>query len=153
MKEFFHKIFFITGCYLLATSTCLQAQNITADPEQNNLQLCYTYSKLLNCEIDTLPNPALYQAIYEWLGTPYKYSGDCREGIDCSGFVCMLYQRVFGIELAQSSADIFKDVKPLKKTPSMKAILFFLRSEKKEFHTWEFTSAIISLLMPRCRVV
>jgi len=108
-----------------------QAQDVSSDAEQNNLELCYRFSRLLNCEVDTLTNPVLYQTVYEWLGTPYKYSGDCREGIDCSGFVCMLYQKVFGIELAQSSADIYKEVKPLKKNMLHEGDLVFFKIKKR----------------------
>ena len=106
------------------------AQETTADSEQKNLQLYYNVSKILNKEVDTLANPLLFQTIYEWLGTPYKYAGDCREGVDCSGFTCMLYQTVFGIKLANSSAEIFKEVKPLKKNALEEGDLVFFKIRK-----------------------
>ena len=114
---------------LLAFNQAIQAQNL--DAEQQNLQLCYQFSKLLDCEIESLPEPAMYQTIYEWLGTPYKYSGDCREGIDCSGFVCMLYKESFGLTLAPSAADIYKDVKPIKKASLREGDLVFFKINKK----------------------
>jgi lipoprotein Spr len=106
------------------------AQN--QDAEQENLQLCYQFSKLLNCEVESLPNPAMYQTIYNWLGTPYKYSGDCKTGIDCSGFVCMVYKESFGMTLAESSADIYKQVKPLKKSALKEGDLVFFKIKKKK---------------------
>jgi len=102
-----------------------------ADEEQQNLQLCYQYSKLLNCDIESLPYPQMYQTIYEWLGTPYKYSGDCKDGVDCSGFVNMLYRESFGITLANSSGEIFKDTKPLKKSALKESDLVFFKIKKK----------------------
>ncbi|MEO8088600.1 MAG: NlpC/P60 family protein [Bacteroidota bacterium] len=107
------------------------AQDSAADAEQTNLQLCYNFSRLLGKEIDTIENPLLFQTVYEWLGTPYKYSGDCKEGVDCSGFVCMLYKKVFDIDLAQSSADIFKDAKPLKKNDLQEGDLVFFKIKKR----------------------
>src|SRR5689334_16405164 len=101
------------------------------DTEQEQLQLCYNFSKLLNCEVDSLPDQVMYQTIYDWLGTPYKYSGDCKDGIDCSGFVCMLYKQSFGVTLAQSSADIYKEVKPIKKSALKEGDLVFFKIKKK----------------------
>jgi len=103
-----------------------------ADPEQQELQLCYQFSRLLNCEIESLPDPQMYQTIYEWLGTPYRYSGDCKDGIDCSGFVCMLYKTSFDITLAQSAADIYKEVKPVKKSALKEGDLVFFKINKKK---------------------
>ena len=34
------------------------------------------------------------ETVCQWLGTPYHYSGDSKEGIDCSGFVSMLYKKI-----------------------------------------------------------
>ena len=103
----------------------------SADQEQNNLKLCYEFSKLLGQEIESLPNPVLYETIHDWLGTPYKYSGDCKDGIDCSGFVCMLYQKVYGMELGASAAEIYKSAKPLKKNSLHEGDLVFFRINKK----------------------
>ncbi len=106
------------------------AQDTTADAEQKKLQLYYNVSKILNKEVDTLLNSLLFQTLFQWLGTPYKYAGDCREGVDCSGFTCMLYQTVFGIKLANSSAEIFKEVKPLKKNALEEGDLVFFKIRK-----------------------
>lgn len=119
---------------MLLVSACsinAVAQDTVADKEQRDLQLCFNVSKLLNCEVDTLVNPVLYQTVYDWLGTPYKYSGDCKEGIDCSGFVCMLYKEAYGVKLAQSAADIYKEVKPLKKSALKEGDLVFFKIKKK----------------------
>ena len=120
-------LFFLTVLNLSSA----YSQETANDEEQSELELRFVFSKLLNKEIDTLENPLLFQTVYEWLGTPYKYSGDCRDGIDCSGFVCMLYQKVYGTELAQSSSEIFKDVKPVKKNSLKEGDLVFFRIRKK----------------------
>ena len=128
MKSFGFKEFFLLSTFFI----CFQFSSAQeADAEQQNLQLCYRFSKLLNCEVDSLPYPVMYQTIYEWLGTPYRYSGDCKEGVDCSGFVCMLYNESFGIKLAQTSADIFKETKPLKKSALKEGDLVFFKIKKK----------------------
>ena len=117
---------------LTAANHCFaQEQHSHADDEQENLRLCYNFSKILERETDTLPYPEMYQTIYDWLGTPYKYSGDCKDGIDCSGFVAMLFKKVFGVELAASSAEIYKDAKPLKRTVLKPGDLVFFKIKKR----------------------
>lgn len=39
----------------------------------------------------------------EWHGTPYRYGGMSKRGIDCSGFVYLTYRNKFGIELPRST--------------------------------------------------
>lgn len=41
-------------------------------------------------------------------GTPYSYSGTNEDGIDCSGFTSLIYQRTLGKFLPRSSADQFE---------------------------------------------
>lgn len=54
-------------------------------------------------------NYFLYQEIFSWYKTPYKYSGESEKGIDCSGFVSMLYHKIFHRMLSGGSADILKN--------------------------------------------
>jgi hypothetical protein len=42
------------------------------------------------------------------LGTPYNYSGTTENGIDCSGFTSLVYQRTLGKLLPHSSSDQFE---------------------------------------------
>ena len=41
----------------------------------------------LGIEREPGDNEALYDAIQTWIGTPYKYGGNDRKGVDCSAFV------------------------------------------------------------------
>ena len=38
-----------------------------------------------------------------WLGTPYKFGGTERDGVDCSGFVLRVYKDALGISLPRNS--------------------------------------------------
>lgn len=42
-------------------------------------------------------------AVQPWLGTPYRYGGNDRRGIDCSGFTRQLYKTVAGIDLPRTA--------------------------------------------------
>lgn len=47
---------------------------------------------------------SLFEEINDWLGTKYKYSGQSRNGIDCSGFTNMLYKKVYNKTIDRSSS-------------------------------------------------
>lgn len=53
-------------------------------------------------------NRRLYKEIKDWLGTPYKYAGTGKDGADCSGFVMMVYQAVYGKKLQRNSARMYE---------------------------------------------
>ncbi len=72
----------------------------------------------------------LYLGFYDWLGTPYKYSGTSRKGIDCSGFTKMLMKEAYGHSLTGGSRDIFPLCKPLKKTELNEGDLVFFKIAK-----------------------
>lgn len=48
------------------------------------------------------------QATGSWLGTPYRYGGTTREGIDCSAFTQTIMQSVAGITIPRTSKEQFK---------------------------------------------
>lgn len=46
----------------------------------------------------------LLEEAYDWLGTPYLYGGNDRNGVDCSGFVLQVYLNAECISLPRTSA-------------------------------------------------
>lgn len=48
---------------------------------------------------------ALIREAMSWIGTPYVYGGESKDGADCSGFVMMAYKNALGIKLPRTSAD------------------------------------------------
>lgn len=48
---------------------------------------------------------ALLSAAHTWLGVPYKYGGNDRKGVDCSGLVLQVYKDALGIPLPRNSAE------------------------------------------------
>lgn len=48
---------------------------------------------------------ALIREAISWIGTPYVYGGESKDGADCSGFVMMAYKNALGIKLPRTSAD------------------------------------------------
>jgi hypothetical protein len=45
--------------------------------------------------------------IIDWLGTPYRFGGNTRKGIDCSSFMRMIYENSLNIELPRTANEQF----------------------------------------------
>ncbi len=57
---------------------------------------------------DTHVKKSLRQEIDAWLGVPYRYGGNDKGGVDCSGFVNAIYLSVYHVKLPRTSKDIYK---------------------------------------------
>lgn len=52
-----------------------------------------------------------------WIGVKYKYGGNDKRGVDCSGLTCNIYKKVYNQSLHRSSFDQHsKDVKKVKRS-------------------------------------
>lgn len=80
-------------------------------------------------------NVTLYELVNSWLGVPYLYGGNDRNGIDCSAFVGIVYRQVYGINLHRTSNDILRDVDLISRSQLQEGdILFFTNSKGKVSH-------------------
>lgn len=52
-------------------------------------------------------NKSLYTFIEEWYGTPYRFGGTTRNGIDCSAFTRQLYGDVYNLDILRTSIEQF----------------------------------------------
>lgn len=64
------------------------------------------------------------EAAKPWLGTPYKYGGTTKAGVDCSGFVMQLYKQVLGKDMPHNAAKMYKLGKKVSK-PREGDLVFF----------------------------
>lgn len=53
-------------------------------------------------------NQLLMSEVSAWLGVPYKYAGTDHNGVDCSGLVCALYDKVYCCRLQRNSARMYE---------------------------------------------
>lgn len=58
-----------------------------------------------NASVSTPQSAALVSAARAWLGTPYRYGGEDRKGVDCSGLVLKVYKDALGISLPRNSGE------------------------------------------------
>ena len=70
--------------------------------------LQFKYAMMMDRDVESISNIALYNFIEEWWGTRYRYGGTDKKGIDCSAFVGELVQNIYGITLPRVAKDQFK---------------------------------------------
>lgn len=75
-------------------------------------------------------NEQLYNAIQEWMGTPYKYGGTTKAGVDCSAFVGNIFRQVYKINLHRVANDMLQDVTVVSKDELREGDLVFFTNSK-----------------------
>ncbi|MEO6167843.1 MAG: C40 family peptidase [Chitinophagales bacterium] len=75
----------------------------------------------------SLTNPALFQFMNEWLKVPYKYGGNSKAGVDCSRLSIFMMQDVYHKTISGSSADIFRQTRPVSNEGLQEGDLVFFK--------------------------
>ena len=92
---------FFGGCK--SHEHAVNSGNTSAD-----ISLKKKYAALLGVNENEISNLALYRFIDDWYSTPYKSAGKTKAGVDCSGFVSVLYSQIYKKTISGSSASIFE---------------------------------------------
>ena len=85
------------------------------------------YADLLGVKSSELTNEKLYKLIEEWWHVPYKYAGNGKTGIDCSGFSCVVLKAVYNKEIIRGSAEMYKVTDRVKREDLKEGDLVFFR--------------------------
>jgi lipoprotein Spr len=125
---------FIFAIALLFSVLVAQAQTKTtqkpadekAPDEQESLAKDYL-SQIMGVAMSATSNMKLFHFVYDWIGTPYRFGGSSKRGIDCSAFTKELYSQVFNLDIQRSSRDIFSMVSPVKKDELQEGDLVFFK--------------------------
>jgi lipoprotein Spr len=89
--------------------------------------LQFKYAILLDMPVETINDSKLLELIESWYGTKYKYGGDTRQGVDCSGFARAFMSSYYDVTLTRNSADQYKQcaTKVKKKKLKQGDLVFF----------------------------
>jgi len=84
-------------------------------------------------------NEDLYNAIQSWIGTPYRYGGTTKSGVDCSGFVGNIYQEVYNKKLHRVANDMQQDCTLISRSELKEGdLVFFTNSKGRVSHVGIF---------------
>jgi cell wall-associated NlpC family hydrolase len=73
----------------------------------------------------------LYKEVRLWKGTPYALGGNDKDGIDCSGFVRRVFEKLFGIKLPRDTSQQALVGTPISKSQIRAGdLVFFSRYSK-----------------------
>ena len=81
-------------------------------------------------EIDSCSHYPLYTEIYNWLDVPYRYAGNSKNGIDCSGLTKRIYYKVYNIKLLGSARSIARQTYLIDQEELTEGDLVFFKIKK-----------------------
>jgi len=129
IKKFLLSIIVVL-CSLSAVNAQNKAKETSKLEDPDNLASQY-FSQVMGVAVDATSNVKLYKFIYEWIGTPYRFGGNTKKGIDCSAFTKAIYDKVFNTTILRNSRDIFSMVNPLPKDELKEGDLVFFKIKSR----------------------
>jgi cell wall-associated NlpC family hydrolase len=94
----------------------------------------FKYSIWMNLPVESPVNEKLFGFIDEWYGTPYRYGGSSRDGVDCSAFTSFLMSAVYGLSIPRTSGDQFSVCKKINKGELEEGDLVFFKTRSRITH-------------------
>ncbi len=91
------------------------------------------YSQMMLVEKSAIQNGRLYSFIDQWMGVPYKFGGQDKEGIDCSGLTQLLQQEVYGIQIPRMTSQQVTVIKRKYEEELKEGDLVFFDFDNKQF--------------------
>lgn len=128
IKKFLFSILIIACSYSAALAQNKTKETKVEDPD--NLASQY-FSQVMGVAVKATSNLKLYKFIYEWIGTPYRFAGNTKKGIDCSAFAKTIYEQVFNTTILRNSRDIFSMTIPLNKDELKEGDLVFFKIKSR----------------------
>lgn len=93
------RLYFIVGILLsgLLLGSCGSSRRMARKTTQ-----AAELSEKLGFKVHKKDDLRLFAEAAGWLGVPYRYGGNTRKGVDCSGLVNRIYQEVYRIPLERT---------------------------------------------------
>jgi lipoprotein Spr len=108
-------------------SSCRSHKEITKDDGAKKIK--EKYSQALGVDAHDIKNVKLYSFIDDWYGTPYKYGGKSKTGIDCSDFVSTLQVQVYDKKIFPPAASMYQKCHTISRKDLKEGDLVFFKIE------------------------
>ena len=89
------------------TASAKKKQPHTATKKTHSSNKNAEWFQVLGMTRSQVRSNELYAFVDDWYGTPYKYSGCSKSGVDCSCFTNICYEKVYGKKLSRTAYDLF----------------------------------------------
>ncbi|HEY2581612.1 MAG TPA: NlpC/P60 family protein [Mucilaginibacter sp.] len=132
-----HYLCYILFCSIVILSSCHTKKAVLkgqpGEIVKPQMSIAEKYSVMLNIDKSEIQNGRLYAFIDQWMGTPYKFGGEDKDGIDCSGLVQLLQQQVYGINVPRSTGQQVNAIKRKYEEELIEGDLVFFDYDGKKF--------------------
>lgn len=129
-RDFFALLLFTLSFFILAgCRTSLPKTTENSRPVKSSAYKKYTAK--LGFEVDKTCNLKLLDEVIDWWGTPYKYGGESKSGADCSGFVQMVFLKVYNKKLPRTTKDQYEFCRKINKSHLKEGDLVFFETGGK----------------------
>lgn len=120
----------------LAALTPSEENHFTDLPRKNrkaigielSAPLQFKYAILLDMPVETINDNKLLELIESWYGARYKFGGESRQGVDCSGFTRAFMRSYENINLPRRSEDQYLQCTRIKKKKLRQGDLVFFKT-------------------------
>ena len=97
------------------------------------LSVAQKYAAILGVQESDIQNGRLYEFVDDWMGTPYQFGGQDKDGIDCSGLAQLLEQQVYNVNIPRSTSQQINVIKRKYEEELVEGDLLFFDYDGKKF--------------------
>lgn len=94
-------------------------------------EVYHNLSKRVNLPLTSCDDTTLYLFVADWLGTPHKLGKCSKQGVDCSCFVKLLYEKVYAKKSPRSAHEMYEGAKRVSNRELAEGDLVFFRIKSK----------------------
>ena len=120
--------------FISQSSVSNSLMELTSAAIESFMPMQFKYAIMMNATVEKLTNFSLYQTIDKWFGTRYRFGGTTRRGIDCSAFMQVLGQHVFGWLLPRTARAQYAIMQKVKRDEIQEGDFVFFRTRRGVSH-------------------
>jgi murein DD-endopeptidase / murein LD-carboxypeptidase len=131
------RFFLYSILFAILFSSCRASRSNRKNEETTNVSssgkvFATEYSRKLGVPVPETANQKLITQVYDWVGVPYKYGGNDKNGVDCSGLISNIFPLVYNLKVPRVSAQLYKAAVPVEKRQLREGDLVFFKINTAE---------------------